>query len=250
MANTQTLSHARFSKTFLPSMRGGVTGIQPSPLCRGGTEAGITQQGREDKRELTLRGELAKRPTYSSLTWVDPTLFFDQGQYSVRTPQTDLGLHFSSVDQWLLADLDFGFDDLDDSALQVFSPQLEACSQYQVFRESSQSMKSTKAGKTAPRGKDLASLSVAANLQGKRKRAEAQLEVQSNLVVDDVRAIFHAVQGNFRPPKGLHFQVVLGTVGQKISPPSFEFESEFEMRMKILLGNFQIHTFLQTVSTS
>ena len=272
------MRHAHSSgKLYLPSTLRGVAGIQPSPLLRVDAKARKTHQGSEDRHGRTGRVEWAPLHPYSAFKWSDPALFAftDQGMRSIRTPQIDHGLHLSSVDRWLLSDLDFGFDDLTDSALRDHSPGLEACSNFQVFREATPSIKSAQAGKMTVRGKDLALLSEAANRQGKRNRAEAQLgnlpslseaanrqgkkkraeaqledlsslseaanrqgkrmraevhlECQTNLVVDDVRAIFQAVRGNYRPPKGLKFQIVLGTAGQKISPPSFEFGSKFEV---------------------
>jgi hypothetical protein len=231
MTNTQSLSGTRsFGKRFLPLMRGSVVGIQPSPLCRSGAKADEIQQGNEVKQEMMGQGEWAQIPKCPPIPWSEPSLFFctDQGTRLIRSPPIDLGLHFSSVDHWLLADLDVGLDELADSTLQDYSPRLEAHSQCQVFYETNPSMKPAQAEKRTCRGKNLASLSEAAKREGKRKRAEAQLEGPNNLVVNDVRAIFQAVHSNAQPPAHLSFQIVLSTEGQKISPPSFKFESEFQ----------------------
>jgi hypothetical protein len=57
----------------------------------------------------------------------------------------------------------------------------------------------------------------------KRKSMEP---IRSRLSIDLVRAIFEAARGNSKLPKNLNFQVVLGSNGPRISPPSYEYEGE------------------------
>lgn len=46
---------------------------------------------------------------------------------------------------------------------------------------------------------------------------------------DDVRAIFECVHNNTNAPSHLPFQIVpVGTDGLKLSPPSFQFDGEFQ----------------------
>ncbi|KAI2494366.1 hypothetical protein MHU86_20180 [Fragilaria crotonensis] len=235
MTNTQTFSGPRsFGKRFVPFMRGSVAGIQPSPLCRSGAKTDEIQQGIAVKHEMIGQGEWAQIPPCPPIPWSEPSLFFctDQGTRLIRSPPIDLGLHFSSVDHWLLADLDLGLDELADSTLQDDSPRLEAHGLCQPFRETNPSIKPAQTGKMKCRGKDLASLSEAAKRKGKRKRAAAHLGGPNTLVVEDVRSIFQALRGNTQPPAHLNFQIVLSTEGQKISPPSFKFENGLYLLMK------------------
>lgn len=248
MTNTQTFSGPRsFGKRFVPFMRGSVAGIQPSPLCRSGAKTDEIQQGIAVKHEMIGQGEWAQIPPCPPIPWSEPSLFFctDQGTRLIRSPPIDLGLHFSSVDHWLLADLDLGLDELADSTLQDDSPRLEAHGLCQPFRETNPSIKPAQTGKMKCRGKDLASLSEAAKRKGKRKRAAAHLGGPNTLVVEDVRSIFQALRGNTQPPAHLNFQIVLSTEGQKISPPSFKFESEFQSE-SIFCSTIQCLRFYET----
>jgi hypothetical protein len=52
---------------------------------------------------------------------------------------------------------------------------------------------------------------------------------------DDVRAVFEAVHNNSTPPEHLPFQIVpIGSDGLKLSPPSFQFEGEFQNLQRII----------------
>jgi hypothetical protein len=58
-----------------------------------------------------------------------------------------------------------------------------------------------------------------------RKR-KAMEPIRSRLSIEFVRAIFAAARGKSKLPKNLNFQVVLGSNGPRISPPSYEYEGE------------------------
>lgn len=220
-------------KRFLPSaaLGAGATGLQTTPPRCGGTKNDASHLSDKAKNGIIGNFEWSQLPPLPVSSWIESAslLLTDTEFRSIDSPPLDLGLHFSSIDQWVLSDLDVGLDHLaesDSSGSEVRNH--PPCT---VAAETEHCM--TKIGDSASAAeiepcmsKVGRSSSVVEIRKGrKRKHTESPLD-GSNLLVDDIRAIFAAVRGNYRPPPRLKFQIVLGTKGQKISPPSFEFRGE------------------------
>ena len=227
MTNTASLIQCkRTGKRFLPPMGDRVAGILASPLCRTDFKALTVESSDEDKNGTTGNSARVKLSPSSLLTWGDTSfwLLSDQGPPSIKSPLNDSGMHFSSMDQWVLADLDLDY--LSDSLSATFSPKLEASRPHREKRVGATSRRFSKTGTNANQTIEFPLLSETESLHRKRKRRDSQVGGANGLAVADVRIIFRALQANLHPPTGLEFRIVQGTKGQKISPPSYQFESE------------------------
>ena len=213
--NIQALVQASSGKRLLPDIGGGVTGHHNTPLRRGGTKNDESHLCDKEKNGIVGEYEWAQLPPLRADSWIDPTsiLLTHTEFHPIDSPPLDLGLHFSSIDQWVLSDLDVGLDHLADADSSGCHARNHL--PWAVPAETERCM--NKSGST--------SSATESRKRRKRKHTESPLD-GSNLLVDDIRAIFAAVRGNYRPPPRLKFQIILGTKGQKISPPSFEFGGE------------------------
>ena len=214
--NVQALSQANsLGKRVLPDIGGEVTGLQNTPRRHGGAKNDGSHLSDKEKNGIVGHYEWAQLPPLPSNSWIDSTsiLLTDTELRSIDSPPLDLGLHFSSIDQWVLSDLDVGLDHLADADSSGCHGRNHPPWTVPAETERCRNKASGVSSGTETRKKR------------KRKHTESPLD-GSNLLVDDIRAIFAAVRGNYRPPPRLKFQIVLGTKGQKISPPSFEYGGE------------------------
>lgn len=74
----------------------------------------------------------------------------------------------------------------------------------------------------------------------KTLRKKSTMATVRRLSDDDVRAVFESIHENREPPPHLRFQIVpVGSDGQKLSPPSFEFEGTFQNRLYLFISHTQ-----------
>lgn len=236
-------------KRFLPVIGGGVTGLQSTPPRRGGAKNDGNKLSQKEKNGMIGHYEWSHLPPLPVSSWIEPAslLLTDTEFRSIDSPPLDLGLHFSSIDQWVLSDLDVGLDHLaesDTSGYQALNhppftvaAETESCvievSGLSSAAETELCISNVGSSSSVPENRK----------GGKRKHTESPLD-GSKLLVDDIMAIFAAVRENYRPPPRLKFQIVLGTKGQKISPPSFEFRGETQKRIELLIANHETYSLI------
>jgi hypothetical protein len=167
------------------------------------------------------------------LRWVDPSpslLRHYESNPPLKSPEIDLCLPLETTDQWVLS----GFDDSFDNSKRLspyFKSELESWNDDKL---SSQRFSVQNLSLCKIEDSDIEYFSSTR----KRKRCECP----SSLIVEDIRAIFDAMKRNSTPSSHLNFQIVLSTKGQKISPPSYAFESRFTRKTNHCL-NYILLTF-------
>jgi hypothetical protein len=210
MINVLSLRQRHESRNRLPLPWNPFLHLQATPLRRGG----LTSQHHSDTKEIK-----ASQP----LCWIDPSpsllRYYERG-LPFNSPAIDLCVPLETIDQWVLSGFDDSFDNFKSQCPFIKSGLVT------WNGDDDRSQRSYLEVLTLNKVDDSGIDYVAST----RKRKSG--EIQSTLVIEDIRTIFNAMKNNSPPLGNLKFHIVLGTKGQKISPPSYAFESKFNKKNK------------------